>query len=182
MSRTQSERAVCNNPRRRQGGMEFENENIPELIRTSQPKSAQRAGRHDKREYGRTLRLRGPKQRGGCRDGDVVRKMEVGVSTWRPGKRQWKWGNGGGGGRGMECACGVMRNKINKDKNENEERYTYRYSTAAVAKAVVPSFQRLEKSRRARQCRKNGLYKGREGEVQRSRDLSVAPHGDKSAP
>jgi hypothetical protein len=87
-------------------------------------------------------------------------------------------------GSGMRMRCqkgGVMINKIDKDKNENEG-YTYRYSTAAVAKAVVPSFQRLEKSRRARQCRKNGLYKGREGEVQRSRDLSVAPHGDKSAP
>jgi hypothetical protein len=51
-----------------------------------------------------------------------------------------------------------MRNKINKDKNENEERYTHRYGTAAVAKAVVPSFQRLEKSRQAKQCRKNILF------------------------
>ncbi|KAJ7915449.1 hypothetical protein B0H13DRAFT_1872108 [Mycena leptocephala] len=50
MSRRRSERALSNNARRRQGGVEFENENIPELFRTSQPKSGWRGGRHDKRE------------------------------------------------------------------------------------------------------------------------------------
>jgi hypothetical protein len=58
----------------------------------------------------------------------------------------------------MWCQKGVMGNKINKDKNENEERYTHRDGTAAVVKAVVPSFQRLERSRRARQCGKNRLF------------------------
>ncbi|KAJ7885638.1 hypothetical protein B0H13DRAFT_1889496 [Mycena leptocephala] len=77
MSQTRSE----HNSNRRQGGVEFENENIPELIRTSQPKSGRRTGLHDKCEDGRTLQPRGPTERGVCRDGDVDRRTKVGIST-----------------------------------------------------------------------------------------------------
>ncbi|KAJ7818868.1 hypothetical protein B0H13DRAFT_2454231 [Mycena leptocephala] len=107
MSRRRSERALSDNPRRRQGGVEFENEHIPELIRTSQRKSGRRGGRHDKREYAR-----------GCRDLRSV--VPVGMEMWTGGRKsvlalhclgksQWKRGGGGRGALGVECAYGARK-------------------------------------------------------------------------
>ncbi|KAJ7854481.1 hypothetical protein B0H13DRAFT_2578936 [Mycena leptocephala] len=80
MSQRRSEHGLSN------VGVEFGNENIPELIRTSRPKSGRPGGRHDKCEDGRMLQSQGPKQCGGCRDGDVDRRTKVGISTSPSGK------------------------------------------------------------------------------------------------
>jgi hypothetical protein len=61
--------------------VEFRNEHIPELIRTSGPKSRRQGGLHDKRKDGRTLHTWRPKEHGTCGDGDVDRRMKVGLST-----------------------------------------------------------------------------------------------------
>ncbi|KAJ7922152.1 hypothetical protein B0H13DRAFT_1866074 [Mycena leptocephala] len=89
MARRRSERALSDNPRRRQGGVEFENEKIPELI---EPHSPRVASEEDV--------MTSAKMDACCSRGDLKNAVPAGMKMWtggrklvlarrRPGKRQW---------------------------------------------------------------------------------------------